>query len=130
MGLESKVKFTGRVPHDKVHDYYNMLDVFVALSLQNRESFGVCAVEAQASGIPVVVSNVGGFAEVVENGATGIIVPVKNSKVAANAIEKILMDKELAAKMAVNGRKRVAELYDWSNNLKEIINIYNRLLNK
>jgi glycosyltransferase involved in cell wall biosynthesis len=128
LGIEDKVKFAGRIPNSRIQEYHNMLDVYVALSVDDSESFGVAVVEAAACEKPVVVSNVSGFAEVVENGATGIIVPVRNAKVAANAIERIVMDKELARQMGVNGRKRVEELYDWSANLKGIISIYNSLL--
>ncbi|HTA81576.1 MAG TPA: glycosyltransferase [Bacteroidia bacterium] len=126
--ITDKVIFTGRVPSGSVHEYHNMLDVYVALS--DSESFGVAVVEASACGKPVVVSNVSGFVEVVENGATGLIVPVRSAKVAANAIERIISDKELAKQMGVNGRKRVEEMYNWSVNLEGIIKIYSTLLNK
>ncbi len=129
-GLNDEVKFTGRVLSEKVQEYHNMLDVYVALSVDDSESFGVAVIEAAACGKPVVVSNVSGFAEVIENGTTGIIVPVRNAKVAANAIERIIADKELARQMSANGRKRVEELYNWSDNLKVIISIYDSLLKK
>jgi glycosyltransferase involved in cell wall biosynthesis len=129
-GIEDKVRFMGRASMEEVPVYDNMLDVYVALSDSDSESFGVAAIEAAACGKPVVVSNVSGFAEIVENGTTGIIVPRANPKVAANAIEKLIMDKELATKMGENGRKRVAELYNWESNIDDIIQIYNSILNR
>ncbi|MGP8217141.1 MAG: glycosyltransferase [Bacteroidia bacterium] len=125
-GIENKVKFTGLVRREEVPLYQNMLNVYVALS--DDESFGVAILEASACEKPVVVSNASGFNEVVENGATGMIVPKRNPRAAANAIEKILTDKELARKMGENGRKRVAELYNWASNINIIIQIYNEIL--
>jgi glycosyltransferase involved in cell wall biosynthesis len=129
-GIQDKVKFMGRAAIEEVPMYNNMLDVYVALSDSDSESFGVAAIEAAACEKPVVVSNVSGFAEIVENGTTGIIVPRANPKVAANAIEKIILDKELARQMGEKGRERVAERYNWSSNINDIIQIYNSILNK
>ncbi len=127
-GLKDKVIFTGPVDFKEVPAYHNMLDVYVALS--ESESFGVAVLEASACGKPVVVSNVSGLTEIVENGTTGIIVPRRNAKVAATAIEKLIKDKEYALKMGENGRKRVEELYNWSNNINDIVQIYNTVLNR
>ena len=127
-GIEDKVKFTGLVKYSEVPMYQNMLDVYVALS--DSESFGVAALEASACCKPVVVSNVSGFVEIVENGVTGMIVTKKNSMVAASAIEKLVLDRDLAVRMGVNGRKRVEELYNWSKNINDIIQIYNSILHK
>lgn len=127
-GLQTRVRFTGWVDYVNIPLYHNMLDIFVALS--ESESFGVAVLEASASGNPVVVSNVGGLAEVVENGSTGLIVPAKNAKAAANAIEKLITDKELAQKLGSNGRNRVEKLFDWRVNLEHIIHLYYSLLKK
>jgi glycosyltransferase involved in cell wall biosynthesis len=127
-GITDKVKFAGRVPHDQVPIYHNMLDVYVALSVDDSESFGVAVIEAMACGKPVVVSDVSGFVEVVENNVSGIIVPRRNAEEAAKAIGKLITDKELAVSIGNAGRKRVEELYDWSANLKQIMGIYDGLL--
>lgn len=126
--ISDKVEFTGRIAHKNIAEYHNKLDIYVALS--ESESFGVAVLEASACARPVVVSNVTGFAETVENGVTGIIVPVKNAKVAASAIEKIMEDKEYARHMGENGRKRVEELYNWTVNVNTMIGIYNSLSKK
>ena len=107
-----------------------MLDIYVALSTLDSESFGVAIIEASACEKPVVVSNAGGLPEVVEDGVTGIIVPKHDEVSAANAIEKLLLDEELRIQMGQNGRKRVKELFDWNHNVAQMIDIYQRMLSK
>ena len=71
LGIEKHVVFHGRVDGEQLLEAFQSLDVFVALS--RRESFGVAALEAQACGVPVLVSNVGGLPEVASP-KTGVIV--------------------------------------------------------
>ncbi len=125
-GLSDKVKFTGRVKAEEVPVYQNMLDVYVTLS--DSESFGVAAIEASACAKPVVVSNASGFTEVIEDNVTGIIVPKGDTNAAANAIEKIILDKALATSLGTEGRKRVERLYNWEANLKDTVNLYNTII--
>jgi len=124
--LKNDVTFTGFINHNELVKYYNMLDVFVALSLS--ESFGVAVLEAASCGKPSVVSNVGGLTEVVENNVTGFIVPPKKVEEAAHAIEKLVLNKELRKKMGAQAREFVQEKYNWYNNAQKIIQIYSSLV--
>ena len=116
------------VDNSIVPDYLNMIDVYVALSIIDSESFGVAIVEASACEIPVVVSNVGGLPEVVDDTITGFVVKSKNSQEAAKAIEKLILNKELRLKMGKAGRERVKELYNWEENVNQMINIYKSIV--
>lgn len=124
--LEKDTLFTGKIAFDDVPDYHNMLDISVFVS--HSESFGVAVIEASACKKPVVVSNVGGLPEVVEDGVTGIIVPDADAKATAQAIERLLLDKVLASSMGEAGRARVKELYDWENNVKQMLGIYKSVI--
>lgn len=126
--IAEKVIFTGNIPFTKVPVYHNMLSIAVFLSF--AESFGVAVIESSACEKPVVVSNVGGLPEVVEDGVTGIIVPVKNVDKTVKALEKLLFNKELQQKMGKAGRERVKKLYDWEQNVKQMIGIYKKELEK
>jgi glycosyltransferase involved in cell wall biosynthesis len=126
--LEDYTVFTGSVPFDQVPAYHNKLDVYVALS--SFESFGVAILEASACEKPVVVSDVGGLPEVVEDGVTGFVVPRKNPEAAADAIEKLVLDKNLRFKLGKAGRRRVLENYDWNKNVDHMIAIYRDILKK
>ncbi|MEA1953179.1 MAG: glycosyltransferase [Campylobacterota bacterium] len=127
--IDSKTIFTGKVPFIEVPKYHNMLSVSVSVSVSNSESFGVAIIEASSCGKPVVVSNVGGLPEVVEDGVSGFVVEPKNPKQTADAIEKLILDNELQATIGNNGRARVKKLYNWDDNVKQMIKIYKKLLN-
>lgn len=126
LGISEDTIFTGKIEHSLIPTYDNMLSVSVSVS--DSESFGVAVIEASACGKPVVVSNVGGLPEVVEDNITGLIVPPRNPEKTAEAIEKLILDKTLREKMGNAGRQRVKELYDWNNNVKQMINIYKEVL--
>ncbi len=127
-GIENKVVFTGNVPFKEVPKYHNMLSVSVSVSVSDGESFGVAIIEASACEKPVVVSDVGGLPEVVENGVTGIVVPRRNPQKTFEAIEKLLLDENLRKQMGKAGRERVKKLYDWNNNVEQMLEIYKEIL--
>jgi L-malate glycosyltransferase len=126
--IENSVIFTGRVAFSEIEKYHNMLDIFLAPSTNDSESFGVGVLEASACGKPVIVSNVGGLSEVVVEGETGFVVPPNNPEVLANKIETLVLDKNLIIRMGKNGRKFVEEVYDYNKILDYIMGLYNSLL--
>lgn len=130
MGIEHFVNFIGEIENSKVPEYLNQMDVFVALSRLDSESFGVAVVEAMACECPVVASAVDGFKEVMVDGETGYIVPYNDPQAAAEKIQKLVDDNGLREYFGRMGRQRVCKLYDWSNNVDTMINIYQNILNK
>lgn len=122
------VIFIGQVDNNLVPDYLNMFDIYVALSTLDSESFGVAIVEASACEKPVVVSNVGGLPEVVDDKKTGFVVESRNAEAAAVAIEKLILDENLRVSMGKAGRKRVKELYNWDDNVSLVIEIYDKAI--
>jgi len=126
LAIQNDVIFTGRIPFSDVPRYHNMISIYVALS--TFESFGVSVVEAQATEIPVIVSNVGGLPEVVDNGVTGIVIEPRNAVVAAQTIEYLVHNKALREKMGQSGRQRVIENYDWNDSLAQMIAIYQEVM--
>jgi L-malate glycosyltransferase len=111
--IREKVVFVGSVAHDEVPVWLNRLDIYVAASRLDSESFGVAAVEASACGLPVVVSDVGGLPEVVRHGETGIVVPRESPQALAQALKKLLLDPDLRLRMGRAGREFVASTYEW-----------------
>ena len=125
LNIDKVTIFTGNVPFIEVPKYHNMLSV----SVSNSESFGVAIIEASSCAKPVVVANVGGLPEVVEDGVSGFVVPPRDSEATAKAIEKLILNKKLRIDIGNNGRGRVNKLYNWDNNVKQMINIYKEILN-
>ncbi|QDH81242.1 glycosyltransferase family 4 protein [Echinicola soli] len=126
LGIGEFCEFKGKIEYSMVPFFHQQLDICICLS--NSESFGVSAIEASSVETPLVVSNVGGLPEVVEQGVTGIVVPAKDPQSAADAIEKLYLDKALRENMGREGRKRVEKLYDWNKNLADMVNIYRTVL--
>lgn len=124
LGIWNKTIFTGKVPFEDVPIYHNMLSVSVSVSVSESESFGVAVVEAMSCDKPVVVSNVGGLPEVVEEGKNGFVVPPRNTEETAKAIERLLLNKDLREKMGQAGRERVMAIYDWNLCVDKMVGIY------
>ena len=120
--------FVGAVPHEEVPNYLNQMDIYVAASRLDSESFGVAVLEASACGLPVVVSDVGGLPEVVEDGVTGYIVPKENVFATATAIGKFISNPTERDRLGQAGRKLVLEHYVWSENVDLMYGVYEKLL--
>ncbi len=120
--------FTGFVKFSQVQDYHNMLDIYVALSVIDDESFGVAILESGASEKPVIVSEVGGLTEVVSDQFTGLIVPPRNPEKAAEAIEYLIRNKSERLRMGKAARERILKEYNFRKNLEEMLLIYSEIL--
>lgn len=128
--LEEKIKFKGFILNSKVPKVINEMDIFVVPSILDSESFGVAAVEAMACEVPVVVSDADGLKEVVIENKTGFIVPKKDYKAIAEKLKKLITDKALRQNFGKSGRRRVIELYNWDDNVENMIDIYREFWRK
>ena len=128
LGIVKATTFTGQIPHDQVPKYHNMLTISISVSVSDSESFGVAVIEASACEKPVVVSTVGGLPEVVEDGVTGIIVQPRSPQQTADAIERLILDKDLRVKMGKAGRERVSRLFNWDDNVRQMKEVYREVL--
>ena len=118
--LGGKVRFLGF--RNDIPEVLSGFSVFALFSL--TEGISISLLEALASGKPVVATNVGGNPEVVVDGITGLLVPPKEPERMAEAIIKILLDKEMAGRMGEVGRKRVEEKFSLERMVKEYQEIY------
>jgi glycosyltransferase involved in cell wall biosynthesis len=115
-----KIHFVGIVHN--IEDYYAAMDIFVMPSY--REGFCKSNIEASGMELPVVATDIIGCSESVKDGVSGLLVPPRQSKPLADAIEKLLTDRELAKKLGKQGRQRVEREFDqkfvWHNQLRDI----------
>ncbi len=130
LGIKNNVAFTGFVPNEKVVEYLNKFDIFVMPSVGEGESFGVAAVEAMATGLPVVASNVGGLPEVVDDGKTGMLVKPGDVEDLKRALEFYIFSRDARIEHGKKGREKVKKLYNWKDNAKEMNNLYKEILSK
>jgi len=124
LGIAGQVEFVGGVPHPEVPEELSKLDIYVALS--RSESFGVAAIEAGASGLPVVVSNADGLAEVVVDRRTGIIVPNEDVEAAALGLLELVMDGQLRQDLGISAQRHVQEKYSWTSSVETMLRVYER----
>src|SRR5438093_1718401 len=98
--LSDRVKITGFVDQETLVSLYNSCDASVLPS--HYEPFGMVALEAMASRVPVVVSDVGGLSEIVEDGVTGVKVPSSDPHALAEGILRVLDNRELSERLKEN----------------------------
>ncbi|HEY3922753.1 MAG TPA: glycosyltransferase family 4 protein [Gaiellaceae bacterium] len=101
----------GFVPHDELERLYDRAAVVVLPS--HSEGLPLCVLEAMAHGRPVVATPVGGIPQLVENGRTGYLVPPGDPQALRFALERLLGDPALRARMGIAARDRVARLCSW-----------------
>ena len=124
LGLADVVRYVGVV--DEVAPLLKAADVLLLPS--ETESFGLVALEAMASGVPVVASDVGGLPEVVEHGVTGFLAPVGDVDAMAGYCLKLLADCAEAKTYSRAARKRAADMFDYRNIVPQYEAIYERTL--
>jgi glycosyltransferase involved in cell wall biosynthesis len=131
LGISESVIFTGRIAHDEISEYHKKLDIFICLSILDSESFGVSLVEAMASKTFVIASNVAGFKEVLgSDNECGRLVSVKSVSEAVDAMMEIIDNPIQAHRKAENARNRAMRLYNWEDNIKQMIDVYSQLMKK
>lgn len=123
-GVADRVGFEGF--RDDVAAVLPELDVFVLPSLW--EGFGLVLLEAMAAGRPVVASSVGPIPEVVLDGQTGLLVRPGDSDALADAVVRVLTDRELAARLGRCGRARVERAFGVREMVARTEAVYQELL--
>ncbi|MGV2827680.1 glycosyltransferase family 4 protein [Myxosarcina sp. GI1(2024)] len=126
LGLEGKTDFLGRVSDGELPLYYAAADVCVVPS--HYEPFGLVAIEAMASGTPVVASKVGGLQFTVVDGETGLLVPPQNIEAFAQAMARLLDNPRWRDTLAKNARKRVEERFSWEGVATQLNQLYLKLI--
>ncbi|MGC8601234.1 MAG: glycosyltransferase family 4 protein [Thermoprotei archaeon] len=125
MGLSS-VRFLGDIPDEVLPQLYSSAHAYVSASVDRSEGFGLTVLEAMASGLPVIATNVGGLPELVRDGVSGFLVSPRDEVGLAKAMGR-LDDEELAEKMGAEGRV-MAEALTWDSMVAAYVELYSSLL--
>ncbi len=111
--VRARTQVLGYIDDQTKRDLLAAGDVFVLAS--RTDSFGIVFLEAWLNGCPVIGADAGGIPDIVQNGDGGIIVPFADPPALARAVDVLLRDRALAARMAENGARRTQERYTWSS---------------
>ncbi len=120
LGLEERVIFVGTVTEEELPLYYAATNVCVLPSIARLEAFGIVGLEAMACGKPVILSDIPGVREVIEDGKQGYICPPMDPEAWAAAIEKLLDYPVRAKKMGERGHRRVIERFSWEKVARQV----------
>jgi PEP-CTERM/exosortase A-associated glycosyltransferase len=130
LGIEDKVMFTGRVPHDQVQKYYDLLDVLVYPRLSMRLTDLVTPLkplEAMAQGRVLAASDVGGHLELIADGKTGVLFRADDPESLAEKVGALLAAQQKWPALRQAGREYVETERNWSVSVARYKNIYGRL---
>jgi D-inositol-3-phosphate glycosyltransferase len=121
LGLEDRVQFVPPRLHEALAAYYRAADVVLVPS--RTESFGLVALEAAACGTPVVAADVGGLRSIVDDGATGFLVPGRDPADYASRVQEIVCDPVRAAAMGAAASTRSRQ-FTWSITAARLRRLY------
>jgi L-malate glycosyltransferase len=126
LGISGAFRFLGS--RNDVPDILASCDI--ALLPSKAEGLPNAVLEYMASGLPTIVSRVGGNPELVEDGVTGLLVPPEDSGALGDALLRLLRDEELATRIAANGRRMATQHFSFERLVREIDELYSELLAK
>jgi len=125
--IEDKVIFVGKVGYDELPKFYVSCDVFVSPATE-KESFGIVLLEAMASKIPVIASDIEGYKQIIKDEVNGFLFENENYKNLADKIIMVLKNKNFVNKVVENAYKIVIEKYSWESVSKQVENYYYELI--
>lgn len=136
--LEAKVILTGKIPRNGGRDFYEypaseLVDIYLSSDLfvfsSLIEGQPNVLLEAQAAGLPIVATYAPGNLDVVEEGKTGFLVPVKYPEEFAEKVWELLKNENLYKKFSQNA-KIESKKYSWENVTRDYLDVYTKVLNK
>jgi glycogen(starch) synthase len=126
LGLGDRVHFTGFIDDDSLQKLFQVADAAVFPSLY--EPFGIVALEGMAAGLPTIVSDVGGMAEIVKDGVNGLKVPPNNPGALAWALHRVISSPEWGRSLGATGRAETETIYNWDRIAEQTAGVYEAIL--
>lgn len=120
----SHVTFVGRVNGDRPR-YYSRADLYLCPT--TKASFGITLLEAMACGVPLAVSDITGFRELVSAGEEAVLIPMSEPAAWAESIIELLADEDRRETMSVAGRAKAAR-FAWPQVAAQVLTLYRRVL--
>lgn len=126
-GMEKNIYFSGYISENLKPFYYNAADIFVLPSTINTEVFPLVLLEAMASNLPIITSDLHTFENIIEDGKNGLITKKGDSIDLSTKIIQLLENDEFRNKLSENAKNNI-EKYSWDNIAEKTELIYNELV--
>jgi glycosyltransferase involved in cell wall biosynthesis len=126
LGISQSVKFTGRMPNDRLPEYLNSADIYVSTSLSDA-GLASSTAEAMACGLAVIITDFGDNKKWVEDGTNGFLIPLSDPQVLASKIIQLIRNKEIRDKFGQINRQIIEERNDYHKEMEKIENIYKEI---
>lgn len=125
LGIADRILFTGALSTEDLPRAYRAADVHVLPSIAQNEAFGLVTLEAAASGIPSVVSDLPGVRTVIEPGVTGFLAKPGDPQGLARVLERLLQEEKLRQDLGRNARERAVTVYAEQRLAEQLLFVYN-----
>lgn len=126
LGIKNSVKWYGYIPWSNMRDFLHCGSIFVFTSIKEGMPFTI--LEAMASGLSVVATNIPGISSIIRNGYSGILVPTCDVKGLAKALVDLMSNKDLLKSLAKTARREVKRKHNWSLIANKLLRIYREAL--
>jgi colanic acid/amylovoran biosynthesis glycosyltransferase len=128
LGLKQVVELVGAAEQTEVLAWWQRAAIAVLTS--ESEGMPVCLMEAAACGVPAVATAVGGIPELVEDGVTGLLVLPGDARALAEALERLLRDPELRARLGAAARRRAEERFSVVHQVNRLLALWTEVLRR
>ena len=125
--IQDNIIFAGFVDKKRRSLYYKSADIFCLPSTMSTECYPLAILEAMASGVPVVASDIGGIPDIIENNFNGLLVPPADAEKLEDNLNFLLQNPEIGKKFSENALKGIKK-YSWKNIATETLKLYESLL--
>jgi len=126
LNVDDGIDWLGSVEYRRIPQLFARMAVSAMPS--TREAFGMAAIESQAMGVPVVGSTAGGIPEVIDDGETGLLVPPEDPEALADALVRLLADREFRLRLGRQGRAHVEANFDWNATVDRMVAVYEEMV--
>ena len=126
LGIDSITGWLGFIPQERAAEEWADMDVGVVASVLESESFGVSAVEAEASGTPVIISDIPGLMEATRPGVTSVVVPRRNSRAIGEAVIDLYDHPDKREAMGSRGRQYVEKRFELNHCFERVEKLFDR----
>ena len=129
LGLAGRVNFVGEIDDADLPAYYQQANLFVLPANARAEAYGLVLLEAMASGLPCITTELGtGTSWVVQDGVTGLVIPPRDPAALAAAINCLLADADLCHRLGQAGQERARREFSYQIMVERVMQVYELVL--